>query len=69
MITRTDDGSVIVYRLDNGYHRPDGPAIEFKVDNTTYWFLFGKRHRYYGPAAIHPIFNSKYWVMHGENVV
>ena len=38
------------YRVDNIYHRDDGPAIEF-ASGDRFWFQSGKLHREDGPAV------------------
>jgi hypothetical protein len=50
MITKTKEGSIVVYRLNDMWHRSSGPAYEFP-NGKGFWALFGKRHRYYGPAS------------------
>jgi len=47
-ITESISG-VVMYRLNNHFHREDGPAVEYSNGTKEYW-LHGKRHRLDGPA-------------------
>ena len=53
-----EDGSIEkqTWRLNNTYHKVDGPAIIYYYENysieTECWFLNSKRHRTDGPAII-----------------
>ena len=50
--------------LNGGYHREDGPAIEFASD-TKYWYVNGKCHREDGPA-IEYANGTKQWYLNGQ---
>ena len=50
--------------LKGGYHRTDGPAIEY-ADGTKSWYLNGKPHRTDGPAVEHPS-GTKRWYLNGK---
>ena len=48
---------------NGGYHREDGPALEF-VNGDKYWYINGKRHREDGPA-IEYYDGYKAWFLNG----
>ena len=57
-----DENGDKVWRLPNGhYHREDGPAIERKNGNKSWW-LNGKLHREDGPASECKN-GDKYWFL------
>jgi hypothetical protein len=53
------------WRINNKYHRVDGPAVEW-VDGDKWWYLNGKRHRVDGPACEYA-YGFKSWYLDGEN--
>ena len=53
-----------VWRLSGGYHREDGPAIEW-LDGTKIWYLNNNLHRENGPAMERPD-GAKYWYLNGQ---
>jgi hypothetical protein len=49
VMTIDSDGDT-VWRTHAGYHRTDGPAIEY-ADGSKQWYLNGEHHRIDGPAT------------------
>lgn len=47
----------------NGYHREDGPALEFK-SGTKLWYINNTLHREDGPALLN-YDGSRHWFIHG----
>ena len=54
------------WRLNDRYHRSDGPAVE-RVDGYKAWWINGKRHRIDGPA-IEMADGHKEWYLFGEQL-
>lgn len=54
------DGST-EYKVDNKYHREDGPAVEW-ANGYKVWFLNGKKHRVGGPAFESPEGRKEWWL-------
>jgi hypothetical protein len=53
-----------IWKSNNGLHREDGPAIEFK-NGTKMWFFNGVRHRIDGPASEYSN-GDKEWFINGK---
>jgi hypothetical protein len=61
-ITRTEH--YIYYQSAEGYfHRPNGPAVYYHVNERWAWWLYGNWHRYYGA---HDTFGG--WRIHGKKI-
>lgn len=64
----------VEYTLNDKFHRPNGPAVEW-LCGTWDWYLFGYPHRYYGYQTNSDDEDDDYdyvgnrpWVIHGECV-
>jgi hypothetical protein len=55
------------WNIDNGYHRLDGPALEY-ADGYKAWYVNGKRHRLDGPAVEYASGSREWWV-DGKRIV
>jgi len=67
MIKKYEAHNGCVYRLNGEHHRPNGPAIEYKIEykgGAYYWYLFGEAHRYYGNAT-----DLGTWFIHNKRMV
>ncbi len=63
MLTTTTAGGITVYKVDDKFHRPNGPAWYNHNANIWTWWLHGERHRYYGPRDW-----SGDWRIHDEYI-
>lgn len=64
----------VEYTLNDKFHRPNGPAVEW-LCGTWDWYLFGYPHRYYGYQTNtddededYDYVGNRPWVIHGECV-
>ena len=54
----------IYYKLDNNYHRSDGPAVIYNDGDET-WYFNGQYHRLDGPAIIRKNY-CNHWYKNGK---
>lgn len=50
-----------LFKLNDKFHRSNGPTMVWKQSGDWVWYLYGQRHRYYGPQHIDGI-----WYIHGK---
>ena len=63
-VTVDKEGTIKWYNEKEGYHREDGPAVEYS-NGTKFWYLNGKRHRENGPA-LEFADGDKVWYINGK---
>jgi len=69
-ISTTDAYGKKTWELNNRYHKPGGPAVEYSNGDCS-WYLNGKRHRLDGPAMDWPSYseNPQYeWFIHDHRI-
>lgn len=61
----TETAFATYYKLNDEYHRANGPAAIWKNVGEWEWYMHGESHRYYGRTFS---YGRETWMIHGEIV-